>query len=161
VDPVPADPDEAIEDLRSPLAPSGPRPKLTDGAELVRRLGEHGGIELRFLDYCEGAGSGSGACRAADQSGHVFFLSCIPGDEASRAQHARSMTVLERLWSMGHPAPHYEQLVDLGDLLVIIQTEAQGVPSIHITRPLVDRLLELLSDRAFLMGEDSDAGLTR
>ena len=129
-----------------------------DGAKLVRRLREHGGIKLRFLEYCEGAGSGSGACRVADQAGHVFFLSAIPGDEANRAQHARSMTVLERLWSMGHPAPHYEQVVDLGDLLVIIQTEAQGVPPTRITRSLVDRLLELLSDRASLMGEDSDAG---
>jgi hypothetical protein len=152
VDRDPADSGEAIEDLPSP------RPKRIDGAELVRRLGEHGGIELRFLEHCEGAGSESGACRVADQFGHVFFLSGIPGDEANRAQHVRSVTVLERLWSMGHPAPHYEQVVDLGDLLVIIQTEAQGVPPIRVTRSLVDRLLELLSDRASLMGEDSDAG---
>src|ERR1700722_16796507 len=101
MDPVPAESDEAIEDLPSPLASSGPRPELMDGAELVRRLGEQGGIDLRFLNYCEGAGSG--ACCVADQSGHVFFLSSIPGDVASRAQHVRSMTVLERLWSMGHP----------------------------------------------------------
>ena len=154
MDPVPADSEEAIADLPSPLAP---RP-LIDGAELVRRLAQHGGIELRFLEYCRGAGSGSGACRVADQSGHVFFLSSIPGDEANRVQHARSMTVLERLWSMGHPAPHYEQVVDLGDALVIVQTEAQGVPPIRITRSLVERLLELLSERASLMGDDSDAG---
>jgi hypothetical protein len=68
------------------------------------------------------------------------------------------MTILERLWSMGHPAPRYEQVVDLGDILVIIQTEAYGVPPIRITRALVDQLLELLSDRASLMGENSDAG---
>jgi hypothetical protein len=158
VDPVPADSEEAIEDLPSPLTSAGPESKLIDGAELVRRLGEHGVIELRFLEYCPGAGSASGACRVADESGHVFFLSSIPGDEGNRAQHARSMTVLERLWSMGHPAPHYEQVVDLGDILVIMQTEAQGVPPIRITRSLVDRLLGLLSDRASLMGEDSDAG---
>ena len=59
---------------------------------------------------------------------------------------------------MGHPAPHYEQVVDLGDVLVIIQTHAPGVPPIRITRSLVDRLLELLGDRGSLMGEDSDAG---
>ena len=41
---------------------------------------------------------------------------------------------------------------------MIIQTNAQGVPAIRITRSLVDRLLELLGDRASLMGEDSDAG---
>jgi hypothetical protein len=140
------------------LSPLGRCFSIPDGAELVQRLGEHGDVQLRFLEYCEGAGSGSGACRVADQYGHVFFLSSIPGDEANRAQHARSMTVLERLWSMGHPAPHYEQVVDLGDLLVIIQREAQGVPPIGITRSLVDRLLDLLSDRASLMGEDSDAG---
>jgi hypothetical protein len=40
---------------------------------------------------------------------------------------------------------------------VIIQTEAQGVPPIRITRSLVDRLLELLGDRASLMDENSDA----
>jgi hypothetical protein len=158
VDPVSTDSEEPIEDLPSAHGLSGPRPKLIDGAELVRRLKEHGDIELRFLEYCKEAGSGSGACRVADESGHVFFLSSIPGDEANRAQHARSMTVLERLWSMGHPAPHYEQVVDLGDVVVIIQTEAKGVPPIRITRSLVDRLLELLSDRASLMGEDSDAG---
>lgn len=109
MDPVPADSQEAIEDLPSPLASSGHRPKLIDGAEVVRRMGEHSGIKLRFLEHCAGAGSGSGACRVADESGHGFFLSSIQGDEANRAQHARSMTVLERLWSMGHPAPHYEQ----------------------------------------------------
>jgi hypothetical protein len=158
VDPVSADSEEPNEGLPSPQPLSGRRPKLTDGTELVQRLKERGGIDLRFLEYCEGAGSGSGACRVADESGHVFFLSSIPGDEANRAQHARSMTVLERLWSMGHPAPHYEQVVDLGDVLVIIQTEAQGVPPIRISRSLVDRLLELLSDRASLMGEDSEAG---
>jgi hypothetical protein len=158
MDPVPANSEEAIEDQAIPLASSGPGPMLIDGADLVRRLGEHGGIKLGFVEYCAGAGSGSGACRVADDSGHVFFLSSIPGDEANRAQHARSMTVLERLWSMGHPAPHYEQVVDLGDLLVIIQTEAQGVPTIRVTRSLVDRLLELLSDRASLMGADSNAG---
>jgi hypothetical protein len=131
---------------------------MIDGVELVRRLGEHGDIEVRFLEYCAGAGSGAGASRVVDESGHTFFLSSIPGDEANRVQHARSMTVLERLWSMGHPAPHYEQVVDLGDVLVVIQTEAQGVPPIRITRSLVDRLLELLSDRASLMGESSNAG---
>jgi len=156
VDPVPADSEEAIEDLPSP--PASVRPKLIDGAEVVRRLGEDSGIKLHFLEYCGGAGSGSGACRVADSSGHAFFLSGIPGDEENRAQHARSMAVLERLWSMGHPAPHYEQVVDLGDVLVIIQTEAQGVPPIRITRSLVDRLLELLGDRGSLTGEGSDAG---
>jgi hypothetical protein len=150
--------DPATEDAPSPLGSSGLRPKLIDGADLVRRLAEEGGVELRFLEYCEGAGSGSGACRAADESGHVFFLSSIPGDDANRAQHTRSMTVLERLWSSGHPAPHYELVVDLGDLLAIMQTEAQGVAPIRITRSLVDELLELLGDRTSLMGEDSDAG---
>jgi len=158
VDPVPADSEEPIEEVPSRQTSSGPRPKLIDGAELVQRLKEHGGVELRFLEYCEGAGSGSGACRVADGSGDVFFLSSIPGDEANRVQHARSMTLLERLWSKGHPAPRYEQVVDLGDVLVIIQMEAQGVPPIRITRSLVDRLLELLSDRASLMDENSDAG---
>ena len=158
MDPVPADSEVAIEDLLSPLASSGHRPKLIAGAELVGRLEENCGIELRFLEYCGGAGSGGGARRVVDESGHVFFLSSIPGDKANRAQHARSMTVLERLWSRGHPAPHYEQVVDLGDVLVIIQTHTPGVPPIRITRSLVDRLLELLGDRRSLMGEDSDAG---
>lgn len=158
MDGVPEGSAEGVDDLPSPQASSGPRPKLIDGEDLVRRLGEHGGMKLRFLNYYEGAGSGNGACRVTDESGHVFFLSSLPGDEANRAQHARSMTVLERLWSMGHPAPHYEQVVDLGDVLVILQAEAQGAPPIRITRSLVDLLLELLSDRASLMGEDSDAG---
>jgi hypothetical protein len=46
----------------------------------------------------------------------VPVVSSIPGDEANRAQHARSMTVLQRLWSMGHPAPRNQQVVDLGDV---------------------------------------------
>ena len=104
-----------MEDPPSLLASSGLRPTLIAGEELVRRLEESCGIELHFLEYCERAGSGSGACRVVDVSGHVCFLSSIPGDEANRAQHARSMTVLERLWSMGHRAPHYEQVVDLGE----------------------------------------------
>jgi len=79
------------------------------------------------------------------------------GDEENRAQHARSMAVLERLWSMGHPAPHYEQVVDLGDVLVIIQTEAQGVPPIRITRSLVDRSSSY-SATVLPNGEGSDAG---
>lgn len=128
-----------------------------DGAGLARRVREHGGPDLRLLGYCQG-GLVRGACRMADPTGQVLVMSSVAGDEASRAQQARSIAVLERLWSIGHPVPRYERVVDLGDTLVILQADAHGVPPARITRPLAERLLELQAERAFLMDNNAEAG---
>jgi hypothetical protein len=128
------------------------------GPEFVRRLREQMGLDLRFVEYCRGASEVGGPCRVTDRSGKAFILAAVPGDEESRACHARSLNVLERLWAGGHPVPHYERVVDLGDSLAILEQEMPGMVPRRITRSLVDRLLELQNDRASVMGEHSDAG---
>jgi hypothetical protein len=123
---------------------------------LVARLRHEAGLDLRFVGPCPGGEVG--AALIADPWDRMFIISSIAGDPASRARHARSLAVLDRLWTIGHPAPRYEQIVDLDDVLVILQTVAPGKTPIHVTEILVDRMLDLLDQRRELMVNDEQAG---
>lgn len=135
---------------------AGTGPRRISPEMLVRRIRSQVGLSLRSVIPPRGGEIGVG--RVEDPSGRIFILSSVPGDPEGRRQHARSLAVLEQLWARGHPAPRYEEVIDLGDLLVVLQEEVVGVPLTFLSRALVDRLVQVMNERTAAMTERPEAG---
>lgn len=109
----------------------------------LRELHARGAPLLAIERHLAGSGGLVGSWLLRDAAGGRHVLS-FRGGPGALETHERSLSVLERLWDVGYPAPRYEWTVETSGGVAVVQEFAEGRTPTVLTHGLLDQLLALV-----------------
>jgi hypothetical protein len=139
------------------------RPEQAGQADLPRATRWHAPAVLAELAAATGVrltGEGSppggqiGACYVRWPDGHRSVLTYIPAEHRDWAHQGAELAGIAR--AAGVPAPRYELIAELADVVAVVQELLPGTAPTTITRPTVESMIDLNSRLRGLLTDRAD-----
>jgi Phosphotransferase enzyme family len=143
--------------------PACQRPETTGPADLPRAARWHAPAVLAELAAAAGVrltadgsppGGQIGACYVRWPDGHRSVLTCLPAERRAWADQGAELAGVAR--AAGVPAPRYELVAELPDVVAVVQELLPGTAPTMVTRPMVESMVELHSRLRGLLAGRAD-----
>jgi thiamine kinase-like enzyme len=108
--------------------------------DVLHRIALHDGRMFKLLGPLSGGEVGGSFVE--DSDGRKLVLKCWD-DVAARPRAERLVARIARLRALGYPAPHYEQVIEVAGVVVLLQEVMPGEANNALTHTIVDDLLAL------------------
>jgi Ser/Thr protein kinase RdoA (MazF antagonist) len=118
-----------------------PRAVRWHAPAVLARLAAATGV--RLTDEGRPPGGQIGACYVRWPDGHLSVLTCVPAEHLAWAHQGAELAGIAR--AAGVPAPRYELVAELGDVVAVVQELLPGTAPAPVTRPTVESMIELNS----------------
>jgi Ser/Thr protein kinase RdoA (MazF antagonist) len=109
---------------------------------------------VRLAEEGRPPGGQIGAWYVRWPDGHLSVLTCVPVEHRAWAHQGADLTQIAR--AAGVPAPRYELVAELPDVVAVVQELLPGTAPTAVTRPTVESMVELNSRLRGLLSDRPD-----
>jgi hypothetical protein len=149
---VPATTDPAYQGQETTGHPDLPRAARWQAQAVLAGLAAATGV--RLTDEGRPPEGQIGACYVRWPDGHLSVLTCVPAEHRAWAHQGADLARIAR--AAGVPAPRYELVAELPDVVAVVQELLPGTAPATVTRPTVESMLELTKRLRGLLAERAD-----